>query len=134
MTIKGSAAAATVLVFALTVIATVMRWRVHSDFLQSKTPRYGTRSHVAGENDSDDLLVTPHEMQLLLYAEVDTIDNSSMIDKMTVSDRRYVNIIRSTVTRPNPSRPVHLDSICLFVCLLFYGTPAPLGPLVPREV
>ena len=28
----------------------------------------------------------------------------------------------------------HLLFVCLFVCLLFYGTPAPLGPLVPREV
>jgi hypothetical protein len=24
--------------------------------------------------------------------------------------------------------------VCLFVCLLFYGTSAPVGPIVPREV
>jgi hypothetical protein len=26
------------------------------------------------------------------------------------------------------------DLFILFVCLLFYGTPAPVGQLVPREV
>ena len=107
----GSAAAAKVLaVTVLVVVIATMMYVYSVGVLGFKTAGCEMRPIVAGGNGREvELLLTPFEMRQLLYAEVDTVQGSSA-DPITVSDWRYANMIRSQMTRPNPSRPVRLDS------------------------
>jgi len=82
------------------VMATTMYHLYFAGVQEPKTPRCGMHPPADGTGLSG-LLLSPVEMRQLLYAEGTA---------MNVSDWRYTNMIRSRMTRPDPSKPIRLNT------------------------
>lgn len=65
-------------------------------------------SAVAGGTDQNDLL-THNELHQLLYDDTD-VNKDGTSKTLKVSDWRYANIIRSLMSRPEPTRTQRLDT------------------------
>ena len=61
---------------------------------------------VAGGPGRDDLLLKPVEVRHMLYNEVP----GNFTDFRRLADHRYVNVIRSKMTRPDPTQKLNLAS------------------------